>query len=54
MKDGPNFCGLLIISELYVINLDVPHHSAYRKNNNIEKYAGIGLNGFIFKNINEN
>ena len=24
-------------------------HSAYRKNNNIEKCAGIGLNGFHIK-----
>ena len=29
-------------------------HSAYRQNNNIEKCAGIGLNGLILKKINEN
>ena len=29
-------------------------HSTYRKNNNHEKWVGIGLNGFIFKKINEN
>ena len=29
------------------------NHYAYRKNNNIEKCAGIGLNGFIFTKINE-
>ena len=28
-------------------------HTTYRKNNNHEKCAGIGLNGFISKNINE-
>ena len=29
-------------------------HSTYRKNNNLEKCAGIGLNGFIPKKINTN
>jgi hypothetical protein len=28
-------------------------HTTYRKNNNHEKCEGIGLNGFIFKQINK-
>ena len=29
-------------------------HTTYRKNNNLEKCAGLGLNGFIFKKIHTN
>ena len=29
-------------------------HTIYRKNNNLEKCAGIGLDGFISKKINKN
>ena len=42
------------ISHLITIRIKMAWHTTYRKNNNLEKCAGIGLYGFISKKINEN
>ena len=50
-------CIVLYVSMLGITKLISANwivlHTTYRQNNNHKKCAGIGLNGFIFKNINK-
>ena len=54
-KKQENHCYLKIEENIFgPDNWQQEPHSAYRKNIKCQKCAGMGLNGFILKKINEN